>query len=423
MVLLPSCVFEKIQEEPEEIPGDKSNLVIRIKTLDASEGTPSDEATETEEKISTLRIIMINEKDEIECNERINLESTDRNQYGDALYYFIRVTTPGIKKFYLFANEDEVKRVEGISSSSDLKSFLSQFVPSTTEATSSVSSGVEFESEIKSAYFTPDFRIENNRIKLPYTAFYTLEMKGGEVNEKTMYLVPAATKLYFNFTNSRTYDVDVTQLGFSKIADRSYLLGKVGNKDYTKNLEGKDHYWIDWLARISELSNENFEPNISFNEKYGWIKDYEIPSETAHNDFMIYDSKITDNGDLPDNSDSFLRIPGVEKPGGGYSPIPGTKKIGPFYLSESLFIPDEETSEQHYYLQLQLKDNDPDSELQEFPPIPLSNIGALFRNTKIVVNISFNEGNDDIYAEIRSWYSTENFYGTLVKSTETSNSN
>lgn len=378
---------------------DKNQTILSLQVRALSSETPG---IENDESIKSLRIIIIDENGEIECNKKVSQENLLQSGPGNDLYYFFHITTPGKKKFYLFANEEKVNNINGQNQS--LTSFLSNYVSENGNAT-------EFEDLINNISFFPEYEKESDgKIYLPYSSYYQLDMKGGTVYEKPMYLVPVAAKICFNFFNNREFAVKVKEMGISSIADKNYLLGQPSDKELTKTYNGESLYWVDWLAKVSAASNEypEFVPNVGFNEQNGWIINYSLPEGTSHSEKKFI---------WLEQPESNINVKGSEMVIGG-SPTPGQESLDFCYLPESCFFQETKSQEQVYYLNLNLEDANPHVGSVEPVSIPLNNIKALFRNTKIIVNINFNEGTDDIYVEIRSWFSTDYFFGTVTKSRE-----
>lgn len=393
MALFQSCVFENINDdEPTQGPnGEHAMLVLHIMKLDGS-GKVVDQTDDINEIVNDFRIIIINENGEIESNDLITSDEFLINGNPNELYYLFKVLEPGKRKFYLFANEGSVDDLEG-SVNGSLSSFLAGI--------SVGSKASNFESAINSAWFQPIYQFDDNEIALPYSSFYELDMKAGIRYEQPMYLVPVATKINLNFYNYRDFAVDVKEASISKIADSNFLMGQPALNEQKKFISTTEYYWIDWLARISEMSNEfdSFSPNVDFNQTYGWIKNYSLPTSAVY-----ADKRFTE--------ETGLLVPKVTT--GMGQPVPGEGHITTIYLPESRYIVDPKLSqEQEYFLNLVLEDKDTAVMEEIEVSVPLTNVNALFRNTRVIIDVNFNQGTDEIYVEIRSWYSTDNFYGTV----------
>lgn len=453
VLVMSSCIYDYYADG--DVPGsgteDKMRLVLHIRSLDTrttSSGAPA-------ERIKSLRIIILNEEIEASNDEnagqpgedsenakadngntnetsKLSIEYNERIEFGTGYasngfdYMFIKPTIPGKKHFYFIANEESVKNIqfevedESGSKYEDLSAFLnaSEFqVPEDGQGDTEnreLPDATEFVELLKSVYFVPEYGKQGDNIYLPYTAYYGgdgfIVQKGkllgklneeGQVIEKQMFLVPVATKFEFNFINNRQNDVEINNIVVSKVNTANYLLAKVGAADKFKDFGQKDDsdyeancYWIDWLAKVSEASwnNSEFQPNETFNEKYGWISDYEIPTNDELKDFVV---------PLHDVGTSNL-VPGKENEAGN------KLRLGPYYVPESCYqeeITDEGKKEQRYYLTLRLHDKSQNSSQDDpkFEEVQISNLKALFRNTYVIINIKMSEGSVEAYAEIAPW--------------------
>ena len=394
LAAMQSCVYDKPDTPPEAaLSSEQTVIVLNARALNG----PEPETNDIRELVKSWRIVMIDENGLIECNRRFSLDNIEAGKAETIVDQFFQITTPGNKKFYLFANEESVADADASMAKTD---SFTDLLDSYREGTDT---GDDFESVINSYHFKPDYKVENGAIYLPYTSFYTLQMEGGKRYDKDMFLVPVATKIYFNFNNFRQFPVKVKEVGISRIAEDSYLLGNVTGEDRNKYYGSEKLYWVDWLAKVSEESGnyDSFLPNVGFNEQTGWIFDYLVPSGAEHSDKTFVD-----------NLNQFTVAEATSVAGG--SPVPSTVSLNYCYLPESKYIP-EGSSTQVYYLTLELEDTNPSVGAIELDPIPLSNVKALFRNTRVIINVNFNEGTDDIYVEIRSWFETDDFYGTVIQ--------
>lgn len=366
------CVKEEISDILPEVDDEHAILVLHINPLSRSEDPDG-----VSEEIESLRIIMIDaETDLVECNTKI--ESKYLKQNSSELYYFFRITTPGKKKFFLFANEEEVSNLQGTADSEiSLSSFLSKYKEGETSNT--------IDTELNSLFFSPDYNInDNNTIYLPYSSFYELDMQPGIRNEKVMFLVPAAVKWDIRIHNMRAEKVTVKSVSVRSISDNMFLLAQVG-EDYNKTYQGNSLYWIDWLEKISEETNHH--PELTDNEEtnngFGWIRDYKMP-QSQHSEF-----KVSEEFEI-DGQESKI----------GEEPIPGEKIIPTVYMPESRNLRSSISDEQVYYISLSLMDSE--NNQIEFNRV-LARVKSLFRNTHVVLDINFTEGYLHVYGEIVDW--------------------
>ena len=128
--------------------------------------------------------------------------------------------------------------------------------------------------------------------------------------------------------------------------------------------------WIEWLKDVSDASSET--DDYTTTEAAGWLKDYELPTQAdkakTYTHGTVTVGKPTVDINYPDNSK-----PGV------------AKNVPVFYLPESMNLKKDATDgEQEYTMSIQIQ------EREEPFTFPLPNLKALFRNTHVVVNITFN---------------------------------
>ena len=365
--------------------GDQTLLVLRILPLDTRAADQ-----EPVEKVRTLRVVIVNKGDEtddekpgvIECNRFITLPDI----VATGLEYTLTwPTVPGPKQIYVFANEESVKDDKAQGLTGILDGFKENDEPD------------DFIAWAEDFSFAPQYNEEEDgSIHLPYTSYYdNLDAKPGEVNRMTAYLVPVATKFLFRFTNELDVPVTISEISVKKINESNYLCAHVEEEDVKKTLYGegdKEFYWIDWLAKVAELSHDNLGAlNQDFNSLYGWISHYKVPDEETgegRHFFIEEDTKF----DIPQSPSE------DEK---------GSAAVGPIYVPESknlfTYLDDKkvEHTEQRFYLTLKYSANGKTA--PDFVDIPIHNLSALFRNTFVIINVNMSGGNIEAYAEIASW--------------------
>lgn len=305
-----------------------------------------------EEKMRTLRIVILHPDGTVEHNEHIDFGTMAQTQYVQ----FLPVKPNEKKTIYLFANEESVNGLNN----KELDAFTAG------------SSG--FKSKVDDLAFVPDY----TGSPIPMTSRYELEINQ-EAQICQFYLVHAATKFTFRFKNMRNGPVTVNSITMSAIADRMYLMPHKQN--LTMDFEEADGtltplYWIDWLQRVTEESQANPDnpTNMELTKERGWITDYDIPGGTIHNDV----TRTTN-----------LQVPKATIV--GQTITPGTAEYPSFYLPESkkLKIPGNGAySQQSYTMTINLKDNY--NENKTFT-LAFENLEALFRNTHVVANVELSE--------------------------------
>lgn len=320
----------------------------------------------------------------------------------------------------------------------------------------------EFKAILRSVWFEPEYKPVNDEIYLPYTTFYegvTLsEVSSKDLsgqNNLTMYLVPVATKFFFKFINNRKADIAIRNLKIGgKVVDKTaqtvggvdfeledkdkkvmvgglnratFLLASVGDKDKKKEFadDRQWYYWTDWLAKVSKLSHSHWGSagkNESFNEKYGWISDYTVPTETDALPWILVDSR-KDSGSYP-------VVFGTEQHPANENGE-REKSLGPYYMPESRYMVTYEKevtennktvkksfTEQRYILNLYLHDQSSastagaiDLEIAE----PIGNVKSLFRNTYVYIVVTMDgDISLDIYSEMTDW-NAHSAYGQVTE--------
>lgn len=403
--VLTSCIYEDgplddgidIYPQPEA----KTMLLLNIRPLDSSA-----ESSAPVEMIRSLRIIIINlgtqeQPGVIELNKVVSIPEIT----ATGLQYSVNwPTVAGDKQIYAIANES--------SAGADVTETLDAFVENSDPS--------KFIDWANNYYFEPDYSKmqENGKIYLPYTSYYpSLTAKPGVENKVTAYLVPVATKFIFNFYNKRDYDVNVNGVTIKSFNTYNYLNAQVGQKDEYKKLGDLTYFWIPWLAEVSKLSHESagFSDNLVFNNNTGWITDYSMPWENSsfglEEDIHQF---IFVNGSVTEGTGNAFSVDGVYIEGEDEPAEPGFHSIGPFYLPESKNIvsrqtTDEETGDttteyyQEYYLTLDLEDTVDGKTAPLFIDNPLPNLQALFRNSYVIINVTFEQGDIEVYAQINPW--------------------
>ncbi|MDE5624149.1 MAG: hypothetical protein K2I62_06030 [Alistipes sp.] len=298
------------------------------------------------EKMNTLRIVILHPDGTVEHNRYIDFGQTVRSEYTQ----FLEVRQNEKKSVCLIANEN---------SASGLHETL--------EAYPAGSHG--FKDAVGGFAFAPDYSRP-----LPMSSEYEIET-GKEAQECRFSLVRAATKFTFRFTNRRPGPVTVDGIEVAAIADRTYLMPRkvapTMRFQQTADSPVEELYWIDWLKRVSDESQQNPDDK-TLADKRGWILDYDVP-ETEHR---------TAAADIP----AGFRVAGLTYDMG--VPQPGTAVCPAFYLPESknLKTASAPYGEQEYFMTLRLTDENNERQVFERP---FDNLKALFRNTHVMVDIAF----------------------------------
>ena len=406
-----SCVYDNYPEgeEPDspERPaaGNGTYLYLDVRTLAQNAlGNMGNN-----EMIDRVRFIIIGQNTEgqsvIEYNKLVDFleESyTDNGSLGPVpsigfSYGYTLKTLPGEKKIYVIANEESV---DGLTIADNSGVTLPEGINSLSQLLASFSEGdnpEDLEDLLKVVYFTPDYSkmSKGTSIFLPYTTVYEANVEEKSATELlTVYLVPVATKIIFNFTNYRDEVITVEGLSLQSVNSASYLFADVGDKEITKdfwplNIEEKcpeqykDLYWTDWLAKIAEESQQNpgFSQNQDLNAKYGWIGDYSVPISTDLHEYIFItqaNSQIIDAAQTDDTN----------------STTAGQLSLGPVYLAETNLNGSGNNGGvgQVYTLSMDLSSSTNVNQIPPFQNIEVSNLKALFRNTFVIVNITLKRG-------------------------------
>lgn len=375
LVLLSGCVYDRYPEAGNKADEQLVMLLLRVGTT-----APTRADAPAQELMHSLRIVLVNADDDtIEYNTLID-ESSDADLFGNGVnefdyskYRLIR-TVPGRKKIYIVANESSAKRVNGENRSL------------TTLLDSKEVGETGFGEMVDNIYFTPDF--DDNLVLSSYYEFTIEDDPGQRTVQKEFWLVHAATKFEFRFENNRSDAVSIDRLTVSQSAGDMYLMANLAQNEKTKQIDGTNYWWVEWLKRVCDdtTANPNLPENPNVNERYGWISNYYLPSA----DHADVDIKARVGGTV----DYWQIAPG------------GTLTLPEVYCSESKYMPDGET--QKYTFSIQLTDTgeqDEQTATKEFPDNEFVNVKALFRNTHVKVTVSISvEFNLDLKIGVCPWY-------------------
>lgn len=461
-LLFAACSDRQMSPGGDIVGSDAPVVMFHIGTL----STGGAETNGVKELIKTLRIILVHEDKNgsfIESNNLIDTHSAPAD--ADFSYIFQKRTVAGKKRVYLIANEQSVGQVSLVSGDfpSDMKinptlhDFLEYFVPDMkTDGTlkpDALSEGlaVEFESEINSLHFDARscYDTGGGVVYLPYSAVYTgIEIaandKTMDYSDKTLYLVPVATKFTFKFINERTaQDVMLDYLAIASTHKNNFLMANLHENEITKTFKGESLYWIDWLKQVADTlqKNPSGDANVNLNARLGWISNYEMPfpADTIVS-WMIPDGPA-DNPDIDitEKSNSF-RIPLAKTDVSGRVTATETY-FGPIYIPESHCMVEEEdvdeeplpdtviedsqdvgspddtekTMVEKYSLWIKLRNAQAPVNSESVAEVKtaktdISNLRSLFRNTSVNITITLREGGVNIYAETVPW-NKKVFYG------------
>ena len=349
-LLSASCRGGEVSYTDEVQPDDDTAiLVLRTGLLDQSRVSDrvNDAVDNPVEYMYTLRIVILHENGTVEHNMYIDFGEIPQTE----CYRIFKVTRNETKKIYLIANEE--------NASTDLHEQLETLTTGNTT----------FASIVDNFVFIPDYKNP-----IPMSSVYDVPVKAENLVEREFYLVRAATKFAFRFTNKRKSKVSIDAIHTSDIAGATYLIPHK-REPLFMSFDDESLYWINWLKKVADESQQSPD-DVELADKRGWIQAYDIPSETSH-------QEVTVNGPL--------EVPSMtgDQPGKAVFPV--------FYLPESkkLKAGSATYGEQEYTLKLDMSENGKElSFTKTFP-----NLKALFRNTHVLVDITFTE-KDEVKVQV-----------------------
>lgn len=349
-LLSASCRGGEVSYTDEVQPDDDTAiLVLRTGLLDQTRASDrvNDAVDNSVEYMYTLRIVILHENGTVEHNMYIDFGEIPQTE----CYRIFKVTRNETKKIYLIANEE--------NASTDLHEQLETLTTGNTT----------FASIVDNFVFIPDYKNP-----IPMSSVYDVPVKAENLVEREFYLVRAATKFAFRFTNKRKSKVSIDAIHISDIAGATYLIPHK-REPLFMSFDDESLYWINWLKKVADESQQSPD-DVELADKRGWIQAYDIPSETSH-------QEVTVNGPL--------EVPSMtgDQPGKEVFPV--------FYLPESkkLKAGSATYGEQEYTLKLDMSENGKElSFTKTFP-----NLKALFRNTHVLVDITFTE-KDEVKVQV-----------------------
>lgn len=348
-LLSASCRGGEVSYTDEVQPDDDTAiLVLRTGLLDQTRASDRvNDAVDNPVYMYTLRIVILHENGTVEHNMYIDFGEIPQTE----CYRIFKVTRNETKKIYLIANEE--------NASTDLHEQLETLTTGNTT----------FASIVDNFVFIPDYKNP-----IPMSSVYDVPVKAENLVEREFYLVRAATKFAFRFTNKRKSKVSIDAIHISDIAGATYLIPHK-REPLFMSFDDESLYWINWLKKVADESQQSPD-DVELADRRGWIQAYDIPSETSH-------QEVTVNGPL--------EVPSMtgDQPGKAVFPV--------FYLPESkkLKAGSATYGEQEYTLKLDMSENGKElSFTKTFP-----NLKALFRNTHVLVDITFTE-KDEVKVQV-----------------------
>lgn len=346
--------------QEESLPDNVTEAALYLNIATIGQTRASTAELPDNEKMKSVRVIVLHADGTVEHNRHFSLEGAQAQKT-----ILLKVTPNEKKKIFLFANEESVSTVEGVTVEGENQT-LTAFFNSYTEGMPG------FEAAVNNLYFAPDY---SGGKPIPMSSMYEIDFPEKGNFDGTFYVVRVATKFMVNFMNWRGEEVIVDNFTIASHADKNFLMAHVNDSEQNEQLfNGKT--WIDWLKEVSDASSEN--DDYAVTEAAGWLKDYELPAQadkaiTYTHGTVIVGVPIVDI-ENPDDSK-----PGV------------AENVPVFYLPESMNPKAGATDgEQEYTLTIKITGRD------EPFVCKLPNLKALFRNTHVVVDITMYNSNEII---------------------------
>lgn len=354
--------------------GDERDILLTFRTAVAGASTRAGEGDDA--NVNTLRIVIVSQGKEPEAAWTVEHNSKVSPTTPLPQMYSFKVEADSRKRIYLIANEEGL--VDAGGSALDFTDGT-KFIPQDGNGKAAVDDYVFGISE-EHPYIPSS---------LPMTAMYEIEVPAvKEVANSEyplpdpLYLVRAATKFTFEFTNqSIERDITVTGIDVSQVVtDKMYLMPHVKTKngkywvvEETKAESGstyaekvlQDMDWGKWMDGEIERSKRK--------EDNEWLTDYEIPGGTDPQTVQFTDLKADE---MPKSEAGTENYSSVKIPGAFYLPESKTEKGGSneFHLQE-------------YSITVHTTENE---EPKEYT-VKLPHLASLFRNTHVIVGATFTD--------------------------------
>lgn len=226
-LLSASCRGGEVSYTDEIQPDDDTAiLVLRTGLLDQTRVSDrvNDAVDNPVEYMYTLRIVILHENGTVEHNMYIDFGEIPQTE----CYRIFKVTRNETKKIYLIANEE--------NASTDLHEQLETLTTGNTT----------FASIVDNFVFIPDYKNP-----IPMSSVYDVPVKAENLVEREFYLVRAATKFAFRFTNKRKSKVSIDAIHISDIAGATYLIPHK-REPLFMSFDDESLYWINWLKKVAD---------------------------------------------------------------------------------------------------------------------------------------------------------------------------
>ncbi len=351
--LMVSCGNE---DDALQTGGKDAKLYIKIATLDKTLAKVGEKDLLDNEKMHSVRIIVLHENGTVEHNRYYALGTAQ--EYVP--YVVLPVTASEKKTVYVFANEESVGEVEGVAGNMSLTKFFDTYIKGANG----------FKENINKIYYTPDYS-DGKNIAMSCEPKEVEIGKSGTVKE-TFYVVRVATKFTVNFKNLRPDPVTVENFSIKEYADKNFLMAHVGSYPQSATYSN----WVDWLRAVSDASS--VDDSYAQTDAAGWLTDYALPTQSAVNKVYTYNTPFN----VTASTDGITC---------------GTPDVTPvFYLPESKSNPDDQNV-QHYTLTVTI-----DGVATPFE-CELPNLKSLFRNTHVVIDVTCKSNGITTEIFVRPW--------------------
>ena len=345
--------------QEESLPDNVTEAALYLNIATIGQTRASTAELPDNEKMNSVRVVVLHAADgTVKHNRHFSLEGAQAQKT-----ILLKVTPNEKKKIFLFANEESVSTVEGVTVEGENQT-LTAFFNSYTEGMPG------FEAAVNNLYFAPDY---SGGKPIPMSSMYEIDFPEKGNFDGTFYVVRVATKFMVNFMNWRGEEVIVDNFTIASHADKNFLMAHVNDSEQNEQLfNGKT--WIDWLKEVSDASSEN--DDYATTEAAGWLKDYRLPAQADKTKTYTHGTVIVG-----------VPIVDIENPDDSK---PGVAENVPvFYLPESMNPKAGVTDgEQEYTLTIDI-----DGRTEPFV-YTLPNLKALFRNTHVMVNITLYNRNE-----------------------------
>ncbi len=370
-VLHTSCTTQDV--EPSE--GERACLVLTSDVLGQTR-----DAVQPQELIRTLRILILHADGSVEHNRLVGNLAENPDGYQV-------IPTPRVEEFRVKPNEKK----QVILIANEYTSFNLDSYPA---------DAVGVMEHLDSIQYTYD-----DTKSMPMTGVYEVPaIEEGERYETEMHIIRGVTKFTFEFTDLRSTatqsPIIIKKLELDATTNDSYLLPhftanepkiwRMENGDMTPKDEyilGTETYptWQHWLVALVKGQQDGTQRTEKvYSDEDGWIMDYDIPTPDV---MYHYTRKIID-------SDFTVPTDG------------STALVGPFYYPESKYtilgpMSLLENVQQQYVIYMEAENAIGKRVYLEYLP----NLRALFRNTHVKVEITFQDGDDPMLlkAYVKPW--------------------